>query len=62
MTETEATGQGPPDGADPRAWLQRLSAAADSLIDPPDFATLAGPPALRDAVRGCAVVLPVEDT
>ena len=44
--------QGPPDGADERAWLQRQVVQAAALFfDPPDFALLAGRSALRDVLR-----------
>ena len=43
--------QGPPDGADQRAWLARQAVQAGTLFDPPDFAALAGRSALRDVLR-----------
>ena len=43
--------QGPPDGADERAWLQRQTVQAGALFDPPDFASLAGRSALRDVLQ-----------
>ena len=43
--------QGPPDSADQTEWLQLQAAQVGSLFDPPDFAALAGRPALCDVVR-----------
>jgi hypothetical protein len=43
--------QGPPDGADERAWLQRQTVQAGTLFDPPGFASLASHSALRHVLR-----------